>query len=67
MHLYFSDFSTAERIAEQIRSLTKDYRVGFGSFSDKPIAPFSAEVSSYLGRGYNTYNVPYSFEHKVFL
>ena len=47
MHLYFSDFSTAERIAEQIRSLTKDYRVGFGSFSDKPVAPFSAEVSSY--------------------
>ena len=40
-------FRTAETIAEQVRSLTNDYRVGFGSFSDKPVAPFSAEVSWY--------------------
>ncbi len=30
----------AERIASKVTDLTSDYQFGFGSFSDKPTAPF---------------------------
>ena len=30
-------------IAEKIRVTTKNFRMGFGSFSDKPTAPFSGK------------------------
>jgi hypothetical protein len=30
-------------IAENLKELTTDYRIGFGYYSDKPTAPFSRE------------------------
>ena len=34
-------------IAKKVTELTADYRLGFGSFSDKPTPPFSSELSYY--------------------
>ena len=39
--------NAAGMIAEKVTELTSDYRLGFGSFSDKPTPPFSSELSFY--------------------
>ena len=54
--------NTASAIANKIKALTPDYTLGFGSFSDKPTAPFASEVS-YYERGNKP--VPYAFRHQV--
>jgi hypothetical protein len=39
----------------------QDYTFGFGSFSDKPTAPFSAEMNYYA---HKRYPIPYAFRHE---
>lgn len=46
-------------IALKVSELTKDYQLGFGSFSDKPTAPFS------YGSRKTLRSPPYSFQHQV--
>ena len=38
------------QIAGAIKGLTPDFQIGFGSFSDKAMVPFSMEKSRYLTR-----------------
>ena len=45
-------------IAKAIGNLTSDYRLGFGSYNDKPTFPFSKERDSYT-------NPPYAFKHEM--
>ena len=45
-------------IAKAIGELTSDFRLGFGSYNDKPTFPFSKEIDSY-GE-----NPPYAFKHE---
>jgi hypothetical protein len=54
--------NTASAIANKIKELTPDYKLGFGSFSDKPTAPFASEISYYEK---NNKPVPYAFRHQV--
>ena len=39
--------NASNAIADRIREITQDYQFGFGSFSDKPTAPFASEKSYY--------------------
>lgn len=60
--------NAAHQIAAKVTALTKDYQLGFGSFSDKPTPPFSSELSYYakaLERGTRTQPPPYSFRHQL--
>ena len=50
----------AKLIAEEIGRLTPDYKIGFGSFSDKPITPFSSKKETYAMD-----KVPYPFKHHM--
>ena len=34
----------AAQLASTMKSITDDFRMGFGSFIDKPIAPFTSEA-----------------------
>ena len=54
----------AIEISDAIGTLTSDYMVGFGSYSDKPTFPFSKEKRSYEAEGKKT---PYAFKHEVTL
>jgi hypothetical protein len=36
----------AASLAEAMRKITTDFRMGFGSFIDKPISPFSNEMQT---------------------
>ena len=38
--------ASAEAIADTIKEYTKSFRMGFGSFSDKPTAPFSGKSTT---------------------
>ena len=49
----------SEDIALAIGDLTSDFRLGFGSYNDKPTFPFSKEIDSY-GK-----NPPYAFKHEM--
>ena len=42
--------------------MTKDYQIGFGSFSDKPMVPFAMEKSRYKELRKPT---PYAFQHHL--
>ena len=37
-------------IAETMRKATSNFRIGFGSFIDKTLAPFSSEYLKYISR-----------------
>lgn len=48
MKTYKENLQTAaEKIAIQIKELTADYTIGFGSYSDKPTFPFAREKEDY--------------------
>ena len=51
-------------IAEKIKQITSDYRLGFGSFIDKPTQPFAPEKSFYTKHGWH---MPYAFRHQLYL
>lgn len=57
----------AEKIADRVQLLTSDYTLGFGSFSDKPTAPFSSELPYYAtAKGKERRKnqpPPYAFKH----
>ena len=36
----------AASLAEAMRNITSDFQMGFGSFIDKPISPFTNEVQA---------------------
>ena len=56
---------TTVQLSEQVRLLTEDYQLGFGSFSDKPTPPFSSETSYYLNDKNRNQPPPYSFHHQL--
>ena len=47
-------------IAQQIGQLTKDFRIGFGTFSEKPRIPFSQAAKSA-----SKDHTPYAFHHQM--
>ena len=47
-------------IAQQIGQLTKDFRIGFGTFSEKPRIPFSQSAKSA-----SKDHIPYAFHHQM--
>ena len=47
-------------IAQQIGQLTKDFRIGFGTFSEKPRIPFSQAAKSA-----SKDHIPYAFHHQM--
>ena len=49
-------------IAKAIGNLTSDFRLGFGSYNDKPTFPFSKEIDSYTK---DEKNPPYAFKHEM--
>lgn len=60
--------NTAGVIANEVMSLTSDFRFGFGSFSDKPTPPFASELATYkylINSGRRRQPPPYSFHHHV--
>ena len=52
----------SEDIALAIGDLTSDFRLGFGSYNDKPTFPFSKEIDSYEK---DDKNPPYAFKHEM--
>ena len=50
---------SSDDIAKQMEKLTNDFRIGFGTFSEKPIIPFS--------QGSQSNQKPYSFHHQMSL
>jgi len=41
----------AIEISNKISTLTSDFKIGFGSYSDKPVAPFAKERHAYEKKG----------------
>ena len=52
----------SEKIAEKISNLTRDFNLGFGSFSDKKRPPFAMTAENY--RKLNR-KLPYSFRNNL--
>ena len=51
---------SSDDIAKQIGNLTNDFRIGFGTFSEKPRVPFSQAANSA-----NKDHTPYAFHHQM--
>ena len=43
-NVYFPSHRTGEDISFTLRGLTKNFRVGFGSFVDKPVMPYVSQA-----------------------
>ena len=50
----------SEQIAREIKKLTPDFNVGFGSFSDKVMVPFAREKSQYNNHSVTVCTVKYT-------
>lgn len=56
---------TTNKLAVEIDKLTPNFRIGFGSFSDKPTPPFAADISYYRSEKHRP--TPYAFHHQLAL
>ncbi|XP_014682023.1 PREDICTED: integrin beta pat-3-like [Priapulus caudatus] len=56
-----------DRLAAEMQNITKNFRLGFGSFVDKVALPFTSQVPSKLKEPCAGCSAPYLFKHELTL